>query len=82
MCRSILEESRLSDHLGPADLITSVNECKIQNQADWVSCLAQGAGAQKNISDASSVTATQLLELMAQPATKPGMSQSCFDFHG
>lgn len=60
------------DHLWPADLITSINECKIQNQEDWVRCLTQGGGTQRNASDPNSFTATQLLELMAQPVSKSG----------
>lgn len=70
--RSMLEESPLADHLSPADLITSINECKIQNQADWMQCLTQQAGAYKNISDASALTASQLLDLMSTPVKGPG----------
>ena len=66
--RSLLEQSPLVDHLRPADLITSINECRVQSHEDWVRCLTQRTASQRNTSHASSLTATDLLGLMSRPA--------------
>lgn len=75
-CSFILEQSPLASHLGPADLITGVNDCKIRDQADWMRCMTHlpGIDPSTNYSDPTAFTASQLLDLMANPTTSQGMA--------